>query len=185
MDLNLYFVVLGATPPGRHTEQHDVFFGIGESVNDLVPQMEQFWPGVKLHIDSWRKVTVVDSYHVSIVPKEDAKEGEVQLFFLNLGGYKPQDMEEYHYKLLCVAANKAEAVYKAKKTAFYAHTGFKGATSHIDDKYGVDVDDIHQIKDILPHSQKIEYSLRLEKVDDTIIEDELQIGYVKFSSLKN
>lgn len=185
MAVELYFVILGATPPGRHIEQHDVFFGIGESLNDLVPQMESFWPGVKLHIDSWRKVTVVDGYQVKVVAKEDAKESESQLFFLNLGGYKPQDMEEYHYKLLCVAQDKAEAVGKAKKTAFYKHTGFEGATSHIDDKYGVDVDDIHQIKDILPPSQKSEYSLQLQKAPHTATEDELQIGYVKFSSLRN
>lgn len=184
MALQLYFVVLGATPAGRHTEQHDVFFGIAESLNDLVPQMECFWPNVKLHIDSWRKVTLVDGYRITVVPKMDAEDGEEQLFFLNLGGYKPQDLEEYHYKLLCVAANKAQAIARAKQTAFYKHTGFSGATSHIDDKYGVDVDDVHQIKDVLPPAQKDMYSLQLQKAPEVVAEDELHIGYVKFSSLR-
>ena len=56
---------------------------------------------------------------------------------------KENEFEEYHYKVLTVAQNKAEVIKKAKATSFYKHCGFKGATSHIDDKYGVDVDDIH------------------------------------------
>lgn len=184
MSLKLFFVILGATPTGRHTEQHDVFFGIGESLSDLVPDMNAFWPGAKLHIDSWRTVTEVHGYKVSVRESgTDAANGSNKLFFLNLGGYKPEDMEEYHYKLVCMAANKGDAIKQAKQTAFYKHTGFKGATSHIDDKYGIDVDDIHEIKDILPSSLKTKYDIILEKPADEIAQDELHIGYVKFSSL--
>ena len=43
----------------------------------------------------------------------------------------------------------AEATKKAKATSFYKHYGFKGATSHIDDKFGIDVDDIFNVADIL------------------------------------
>jgi hypothetical protein len=146
--------------------------------------MEKFWPGAKLHIDSWREVTEVDGYRVSIIESAANTNTAVnRLFFLNLGGYKPADMEEYHYKLLCVAADKGAAIKQAKQTAFYKHTGFKGATSHIDDKYGIDVDDIYEIKDILPASLKTKFDIVLEKVADNIPEDELHIGYVKFSSL--
>ncbi len=184
MSVNLYFIILGATPTGRHTEQHDVFFGIGSSLSDLLPDMEAFWPRTKLHIDSWRMVTAVNGYNVSIVPKATAGNAPAEkLFFLNLGGYKPGDMEEYHYKLLCVASDKGAAVKQAKESAFYKHTGFKGATSHIDDKFGVDVDDIYEIADILPANLKNSYSIHLEKVEAALPEDELHIGYVKFSSL--
>jgi len=184
MNPKLFFVILGATPAGRHTEQHDVFFGIGNSLGDLVPDMEKFWPGTKLHIDSWRTVTEVNGYRVNIVPADiNSASGTDRLFFLNLGGYKPGDMEEYHYKLLCVAGDKGAAIKQAKQTAFYQHTGFKGATSHIDDKYGIDVDDIYEIQDILPASLKTTYDIILEKTADKVTEDELHIGYVKFSSL--
>ena len=47
--------------------------------------------------------------------------------------------------MLSVGADKAAAIMQAKKTAFYKHTGFVGAPSHVDDKYGVDVDDLHEI----------------------------------------
>jgi hypothetical protein len=42
-DMKLYMVILGCTPKGRFTEQHDVFFGIGSSLRELVPQMNDFW----------------------------------------------------------------------------------------------------------------------------------------------
>jgi hypothetical protein len=91
-------------------------------------------------------------------------------------------MEEYHYKLLSVATDKAEAISAAKQTAFYLHTGFKGATSHIDDKYGVDVDDVYEIKDILPQSLKDKYVICIHPAA-LLPEDELHIGYLKLSSL--
>ena len=153
----LYFLLIGCTPPGRNTEQHDVFFGIGRSLNEMVPAMNDFWPDAngKIHIDSWRAVTKVDSYNIRIVPKAAAIENtENKLFFLNLGGYKPNDLEEYHYKLLAVAKDKSGAIQQSKKTAFYLHTGFEGAQSHIDDKFGVDVDDVYEIRDILSDELK-------------------------------
>jgi hypothetical protein len=180
----LFFLILGCRPAGRNTEQHDAFFGIGASLTDLLPQMKAAWPGAgTIHIDSWREVTAVDGYTIKIMSKDTAPgSGIVKLFFLNLGGYKPNDMEEYHYKLITVAADKGVAVASAKKTGFYLHTGFKGATSHIDDKYGVDVDDIHEIADILPGALKEQFAIVIEKATAET-EDELHIGYVKLSSL--
>lgn len=181
----LYFILLGCKPAGRNTEQHDVFFGIGDGLKNLLPQIENFWPdGGKIHIDSWRMVTVVDTYAIQIIPKAAATAISThKLFFLNLGGYKPGDMEEFHYKLLTVAANKSEAIARAKATAFFQHTGFAGATSHIDDKYGVDVDDVYEIEEILPAGIKAAYSIVIEEVGLPLTEDQLHIGYLKLSSL--
>jgi Domain of Unknown Function (DUF1543) len=182
--MKLFLLILGCRPNGRNTEQHDTFFGIGDSLSDLLPQIENFWPdGGKIHIDSWREITVVDGYAIKVLDKETVPAASVhKLFFLNLGGYKPGDMEEYHYKLLSVSKDKAEAISAAKQTAFYLHTGFKGATSHIDDKYGVDVDDVYEIKDILPRQLKDKYVINIQ-VATSLPEDELHIGYLKLSSL--
>jgi Domain of Unknown Function (DUF1543) len=182
--MKLFLLILGCRPKGRNTEQHDTFFGIGNSLNDLLPQIENFWPdgGVK-HIDSWREVTALDGYAIKVINKEDAPAKSLnKLFFLNLGGYRPADLEEYHYKLLAVAVNKADAISTAKQTAFYLHTGFTGATSHIDDKYGVDVDDVYEIKDILPKQLKDKYAISIETAA-YIPEDKMHIGYLKLSSL--
>ena len=51
--MKLFYVILGATPPGRNIEQHDVFFGIAENLKDLVEDMKAFWKEAKgkIHID--------------------------------------------------------------------------------------------------------------------------------------
>jgi hypothetical protein len=178
-ELNLYMTLLGCTPAGRLTEQHDIFFGIGTSVLDIKKDMYAFWPdGGQLHVDSWRKVTYVDGYKITIVPKEEAVPQPEKLFVLNLGGYKPGELEEYHYKALIVATTVSTAIKASKKTAFYKHYGFKGAESHLDEKYGLDVDDMHKVDDILPARFKEKYHIQITKVDEGI-DDELHIGYFK------
>ena len=86
----LFMLLIGATPPGRNIEQHDVFFGIGDSLRDLIPDVVSFWPGNnKLHFDAWREVTNVNGHRVEIVLKNENKTtGQFKLFFINLGGYK-------------------------------------------------------------------------------------------------
>ncbi|WP_396184307.1 DUF1543 domain-containing protein [Flavobacterium sp.] len=181
---SLFMVMLGATPPGRLTEQHDIFFGIGESLKALIPDMKAFWPEAKgrIHIDAWRKVSFVDSFKIEVVSHEENLSNPKKLFFINLGGYKENEFEEYHYKVLTVAKNKAEAIKKSKQTTFYKHCGFKGATSHIDDKYGVDVDDIHEIEDILSPQFKEKFQLNVSKSESNQ-EDVLEIGYLKIDKL--
>src|SRR5258705_9297400 len=139
----LYMILIGCTPPGRNIEQHYVFFGIGESITELIPDIVAFWPEAqaKLHFDAWREVTTVNGFAVSIA---SADAGPVntpaKLFFINLGGYKQNEFEEFHYKMIVAATDKAGAIALSKATAFYRHTGFKCSDSHIDDKYGIDVD---------------------------------------------
>lgn len=184
--LKLYMLLLGCRPKGRHTEQHDVFFGIGTKLADLIPDMLQFWPEAKgvLHVDAWREVTRVNGYTVQVVEKipQPAFSDTLKLFFINLGGYKPNEFDEFHYKMLVACAGKGTAVATAKKTAFYQHTGFKGATSHIDDKYGVDVDDMYEIKDILPPYLKEKYQLVISTGTE-LTEDILHLGYFKLDKL--
>ena len=192
----LFMVLLGCTPAGRLTEQHDVYFDIGADLKSLVPNLKTFWPDSgKLHIDGWRPVTQVDSWQVSVVPRTAEAGPSTQtapsapagpaphrLFFINLGGYKPNEFDEFHYKMLIAAPEKGEAIRKAKQTAFYQHTGFKGAESHIDDKYGIDVDDVYDIQDILPEAIKEKYQLHLTPaVSDS--PDLLSLGYFQLHKL--
>lgn len=179
-------VMLGATPPGRLTEQHDIFFGIGANLKELVPAMKAFWPEAKgkIHIDAWRKVTCLDGYTIEVISRMKNIHNTKKLFFINIGGYKQNEFEEYHYKVLTVAQNKAEAIKKAKATSFYKHCGFKGATSHIDDRYGLDVDDIYEIEDILSPNLKEKFQLSISK-SDLNLEDVLEVGYLKIDKLLN
>ena len=188
-NLKLFMVMLGCRPEGRFTEQHDIFFGIGNSLKSLLADMKNFWPEAKgkIHIDAWREVTFVDGFQIKIIDKmtdsNSENKREEQLFFLNLGGYKPNEFEEYHYKILTVAKKLSEATKTAKATTFYKHCGFDGATSHIDDKFGIDVDDFFNVKDILNLDLKQKYTIHILKKNADSVEDEMHIGYVPISKL--
>jgi hypothetical protein len=181
-------LLLGCKPKGRYIEQHDIFFSIAESVKDLIPEIINFWPEAegKIHIDAWREVTHVDGYEIHIVPKElisnSQAENTERLFFLNLGGYKEDEFDEFHYKMLTVNKERSFAIEKAKQTAFYKHVHFPGAESHIDDKYGVDVDDVYQIEDVLPSSVKEKYAIKIQN-QHSDKQDKLNLGYFKLSTL--
>lgn len=157
----LFYFLLGYTPTGRHTEQHDVFFCIGENLKSVKPDIAAFWPDAgKIHIDCWREVNNVNGYEISIVEKNNESK-QMNLFFINLGGYLPGSFEEHHYKLLAVAKDMGEAVRIAKQSTFYKqyNTEDKKGISHVDDKYGVDVDEIFNVAEVLPPQQKQNFQL--------------------------
>lgn len=177
-------LLLGCKPLGRHTEQHDIFFGIGSSLKDLVPDIVDFWLEAdgKIHIDAWREVMVVDGYPIKVgIRNNDLMEHEKQpkLFFINLGGYKENDFEEYHYKCLSVGATAAEAIRQAKEQTFWKHN----VSSHIDDKYGIDVDDVYEIEEVLAPRLKEKYTIIIGERGTAQPDDELHPGYLKLSKL--
>lgn len=183
--MKLFYIILGAEPEGRNTEQHDVFFGIAESLKDLVPQMISFWPEAKgkIHIDAYQEVKFVEGFEIKIVEKT-AESQENQLFFINLGGYHPSQFQELHSHFLMAGSSMSEIIKKSKKTEFYKTMGFKDAPSHIDDKFGVAIDDISKVNDILPTSMKEKYSVILEKSEAENQENYTFIGYIKLSKIK-
>jgi len=183
--LKLYMLLLGCKPPGRHTEQHDVFFGIATSLNELEPEIKAFWPEPeRIHIDAWREVNVVDGYQVKVLSKEvSAVEQKHKLFFINLGGYLPNKFEEQHYVLLTVKGDRAQAFKEAKETLFFKHNQFEDANSHIDDKYGIDVDDLYEIEEILSPLQKQKYQIELIP-SESLSEYPINLGYLKLSQLE-
>lgn len=190
-ELKLYMILLGSKAPGRHVEQHDYFFGIARSLKELVPDMKKFWKaaGPSLHLDGWREVTAVEGHRVRIVPhssKQLPSEGK-RLFFINLGGYQEGRFEEQHYTVLTIKENRDLAFKEAKSTLFFKEKTFKGpgsfgASAHIDDRYGIDVDDLYEIKEILVPFQKERYRIELVPMDD-LPEDQLHLGYFKVKDL--
>jgi hypothetical protein len=203
----LFMVQLGGRPKGRLIEQHDMFFGIADDLVELIPAINEHWPEVKnkWHVDSYRAVTRVDGYRIDWVAKDEAENESaaeleeahddkidddstyLKLFFINLGGYLPDDFEEYHHKLLIVAPTQAEAIKQAKQSDFYKKYSFKDkdtpfdAASHIDDKHQVDVDDIYNVNELLTAG-----SLQIikDKADTASIEDKAYIGYLSIKNLR-
>ncbi|UOE52838.1 DUF1543 domain-containing protein [Mucilaginibacter sp. SMC90] len=185
--MKLYLLLLGAEAPGRVVEQHDFFFGIAESLRDLVPQVRAFWPeaGGSLHIDGWREVTKVDGFAVQVVPLNgESPVSANKLFFLNLGGYATGKLEEQHYTVLTVKNTRQAAIQFAKKSLFFKTNSLKGiATAHIDEKYGVDVDSVHNVQDLLSPALKAKYHIVFGD-GSNMPEDEIHLGYFKLDKLK-
>ena len=187
-EYKLYMVLLGCKPEGRHVEQHDVFFGIATTLKALVVEMEAFWPGSgKLHIDAWREVNSVEDYKIQVLLRNKTNEQSAvpgqKLFFINLGGYQQNKFEEQHYTLLTVKPDSAAAMKEAKQSLFFKNNHFGKAVSHIDDKYGIDVDELYEIEEILSPAQRNVFQIVLVS-SVNLQPDEINLGYLKLSSLK-
>lgn len=181
-------VLLGSKARQRNVEQHDFFFGIARQLQELIPRMRNFWPeaGSSLHIDGWREVTHVEGYRVSIQPKSSTQpQNSKRLFFVNLGGYISGKLEEQHYTLLTVQDDRKWAVKAATGTDFFKSNtikAIKSAVAHIDEKYGIDVDEIYRIDDLLSDDDKNNYQIHLE-LNPEGIADTIHLGYLKLDKV--
>lgn len=191
----LFMVQLGGRPKGRLIEQHDIFFGVANQVSELIDDINNHWPEVnnKWHIDSYRAITKVGNHTVKLIESDNqaANDNGLKLFFINLGGYQQGSFEEFHHKLLIVAATQAEAIKQAKQSEFYQQFTYKdkdtpfNAASHIDDKFEVDIDDIYNVNDLVSNIQiliepRIHNSHELANAD----EDKEYVGYLSIKNLR-
>ena len=107
--LKLYMVLLGCRPPGRFTEQHDIFFGIGTSLKNIIPDIIKSWPEAKgkIHLDAFREVTCVDGYRIEVIEKilPVINQEEEKLFFINLAVIKKMSLKNFIIK--CWPSQKA------------------------------------------------------------------------------
>ena len=192
----LFMVKIGATPKGRLIEQHDMFFGVADHIHELFVAINGQWLEAKdiWHIDAYRQVTRVGDYRIEWLPEEPVQSivtepatKDLKLFFLNLGGYLPEQFEEYHHKMLIVAPTQALAIKQAKQTEFYQHYQFNDpnmpfdASSHVDDKMAVDVDDIYDVNALLAGGQ-----LRITPIaqGEEVATDTQYSGYLSLKKLK-
>ena len=103
------------------------------------------------------------------------------MHILHQPGYKEQEFDEFHYKMLIAATSKPEAVKQARQTAF-KHYGYND-NAHIDDRYGIDVDDFFEIKDILLPADKLNYTVWVEESSSELPVDKIELGYFKLDEL--
>ena len=193
--LTLFMVQLGGRPKGRLIEQHDIFFGIANQVSELVDDINQHWPEVKnkWHIDSYRAISKVDNYAIKLVESSSQAESanDLKLFFINLGGYQRGSFEEFHYKLLIVAATQADAIKQAKQSEFYKAFTYKdkespfNAASHIDDKFEVDIDDIYNVNDLISNIQLLIEPITNESHELVNADDKEYVGYLSIKNLRS
>ena len=125
-DIYLFLVVIGGRAPNANIELHDVRWVIGKKIEDTFESLRNDWFGSieGLHIDSYKKIKTIDGYKINLRNIEKSKKGRnnlkkdkknnKKLWFVNLGGYQSDSMQEKHEFGLVVASSSLEAKNKAK-----------------------------------------------------------------------
>ncbi len=112
----LFLFYLGGNVDNANIEVHDVQFAAVEKPEDAFHLLKKKWFGQpnKLHIDGYAKISWADGYdiYLDIHKNNDEK----RLYFVNMGGYRPDCFAELHEFGLFVAATEEEAKNKAKET---------------------------------------------------------------------
>jgi hypothetical protein len=150
IEKKLFAVYLGGRAPRCNTELHDVVFIVGESIETSYEQLMDKWFGnpLRLHIDSWMELLVVDGHRVSL-QRTPAILASKKLFFINLGAYQPGQFTELHANTFVVAASEADVKQRAKSKLL------RGAQQvHTDDLY--DIDDCLEIAEVDGHHIHLE-----------------------------
>ena len=122
----LYLVVLGGRANKANVKIHDVRWVVGSKIEDTFDILRKDWFGSPkgLHIDSYKKIKYIDGYKINLIPfekdniykKQSVKKNKTKkyLWFVNIGGYSPNSMQEKHEFGLVVASSKLEAKKMAK-----------------------------------------------------------------------
>ena len=114
--MKLFAIYIGGTHEQALVELHDMRFIIAETIEGTYESLRKSWWGVpkSLHIDSWGILEYVDGYQIDI-KAEPAPVIAEKLYFINLGGYDPEQFTELHKNVFIVANGEAQAKEKAKK----------------------------------------------------------------------
>ena len=143
---SLFLVVLGGRIAGSHIELHDVRWVVGTCIEDTIPSLRQQWFGLTsgLHIDSYKAIRHVDGHAVELITdRSEVVEqradlngtGEEKLWFVNLGGYDSDSLQELHQFGLVVAPSKQAAKARARRR-------------WLEDALKVHKDDLHSINNL-------------------------------------
>lgn len=83
--------------------------------------------------------------------------------------------------MLIVADDLSQAIEIAKNSEFFQSFSIDDsrAISHIDNRYGVDIDDAFAVMDILPSRFKMQYQIDIIPMTDIQAQaDEIALGYL-------
>ncbi|EBC1279711.1 DUF1543 domain-containing protein [Salmonella enterica] len=113
--MNLYMFYVGGNAGKSNIEVHDIQFVAANEPSDAFPALREAWFGDsdKIHIDGYIRITRADGYSVSL--SAEPPQSEERLFFVNVGGYRPDTLAELHEFDLFVAENAQLAREKALK----------------------------------------------------------------------
>lgn len=116
---SLFIVMLGGRHARANTEVHDVVLAVGNTLQEVYPQLKNAWFGEQqgLHIDAWAQVHGIafenKQYQIHFTHNQPDPT-EQKLWLINLGGYDEHEFGELHRYVLVVAQNSIEAKEKGK-----------------------------------------------------------------------
>lgn len=183
--LQLFIVLLGGYNPGDLLESHNLFIGVGSSIESLKAQMKKSWQ-YTTHLDAYMILNQVDGYDIIInesVPAENAEKEFPMLVIGNIGYYKEGHFTEFHKLMPFVLKDKNDSIVeKLKRDPDFSEGQALNETvrSHLDDKHIVnhfDVDDIINVQSKIK-GYVIELATAKEKK-----ENKMKLGY-QFTDLK-
>lgn len=136
---SLFIVMLGGRHARANTEVHDVVLAVGDSLEEIHPQLKNAWFGelAGLHIDAWAQIHGVEFEHKKYqihFSNVQPNQSEQKLYLINLGGYDAREFGELHRYVLVVAQNPMVAKEKGKQ--YFAQHWQKQHTDRV-----LDVDD--------------------------------------------
>jgi hypothetical protein len=114
--MKLFIFYVGGDCKNSNIELHDVRFCIGSTPEDCYDNLRRQWWGDprSLHLDCWGEIEQADGFDVEIVATH-AQSLSNRLFFVNLGGYVPDQFEELHRNILLVAIDAKAAMARARE----------------------------------------------------------------------
>ncbi len=117
---SLFIVMLGGRHARANTEVHDVVLAVGNSLEEVYPQLKNAWFGEPqgLHIDAWHQLHGVEfenkKYQINFTDAQP-NQTDVKLWLINLGGYDVNEFGELHRYVLVVALDSVQAKEKGKQ----------------------------------------------------------------------
>ena len=117
---SLFIVMLGGRHARANTEVHDVVLAVGESLEEITPQLKHAWFGEQqgLHIDAWHQLHGLEfenkKYQIHFTDAQP-NSSDAKLWLINLGGYDAHEFGELHRYVLVVAHDSVEAKMKGKQ----------------------------------------------------------------------
>ncbi len=196
-NLKLFVVLLGGKDKEDKIEAHNLFIGVGNTIDSLLPKIKKDWPSAS-HVDAYMILNHVDGHRISIeevdglkmrigtppIPTAELniKSEFPKLVMANIGYYKKGEFAEFHKLLPIVLQEGDKITEKVKSDPDFLKGQDLGekARSHVDDKHYItdfDVDDVIDVQ-----SNVAGYSVFLTPEKEQA-ENVLCIGYL-FSELK-
>ncbi len=135
--MKLYAIGIGGSIMQSNIEVHDLQFIIANSIEETYDILRKNWYGTELHMDEYKEISVIDNYE--IILEEYPQKDFLELYFVNMGGYKTNHFGELHEYGLCAANSREQAKKYGEETMLL----------QADDKH---MDNIFKVQDILKNT---------------------------------